>query len=213
MNRIKSYCKITSGRVLLNGKSYHEYTDNEFSIHNFLASVYNRLGIEYRKFYKMDSLSKTGFLGSEILLREYDRDVPKENFGIILFNGSASLNADKKYQETISDKDNFFPSPSDFVYTLPNIVTGEISIRNKIFGETVFYVIPEFREELIYKIVDETLNFSGMNFILAGWIEVDDTHNTLDCLMMLCENSATEENYEPESLFLPANIKKLYTNN
>jgi hypothetical protein len=198
---------------MLNGELYHEYADNKFSIHDFLSSVYTRLGIEYRKFYKMDSLSKTGLLGSEILLCEYDRDLPKEDFGIILFNGSASLNADRKYQKTISDKDNFFPSPSDFVYTLPNIVTGEISIRNKIFGETVFYVIPEFQEELIYKIVDDALNFSKMNSILAGWIEVDDEHNTLECLMMLCENSGKDRKCKPEFLFLPENIKKLTINN
>lgn len=193
---------------MLNGELYHEYSYNEFVIHDFLSSLYSRIGADYRKFYKMDALSKLGFLSSELLLSGFDKDTPKEDMGIILFNKSSSLDADAKYQKTIQNRNAFFPSPSDFVYTLPNIVIGEIAIRNKIHGETVFYVIPEFQEDMICEIIEETLAFSGMNCLLAGWTEIDIFDNILNSMLLLCQKS------ENDSLFrlTSENINKLYTN-
>jgi hypothetical protein len=156
----------------------------------------------------MDVLSKLGFLASELLLAGSDRETPKEDTGIVLFNRSSSLDADLKFQITIQGRGNFFPSPSDFVYTLPNIVTGEIAIRNKIHGETIFYVLPEFQGNTVYEIIEETLTFSGMNHLLAGWTEVDAFADTPDCIMLLCEKSGN-------SSLLPLtseNINKLYIN-
>ncbi|MDR0835735.1 MAG: hypothetical protein LBN11_04030 [Tannerella sp.] len=205
---IKSYCRITHGQVLLNGGLYHGYPHNEFIIHDFLSSLYTRIGADYRKFYKMDALSKLGFLSSELLLAGLDRETPKEDMGIILFNSSASLDADVKYQKTIQNKEDFFPSPSDFVYTLPNIVVGEIAIRNKIHGETVFYVLPEFQGDRICEIIRDTLTFSGMNRLLAGWTEVGAFDNTLSSMMFVCQ----KEEKNALLQLTPENINKLYTN-
>jgi hypothetical protein len=156
----------------------------------------------------MDALSKLGFLSSELLFAASDRDTHKEDTGIILFNKSASLEADVKYQKTIQHRKDFFPSPSDFVYTLPNIVTGEIAIRNKIHGETVFYIFPEFQGDRIYEIIEETLSFSGMNFLLAGWTEIDAFADTLNSMILLCQTSDNNSLLQ----LTPENINKLYTN-
>jgi hypothetical protein len=154
----------------------------------------------------MDALSKLGFLASELLLVDFDREALKEDMGIIFFNKSASLDADMKFQKTIQHKKDFFPSPSDFVYTLPNIVMGEIAIRNKIHGETVFYVIPEFQGDTIYDILKDTFLFSGMNYLLAGWTEVDTFANTLNIIMLLCQKSENNALLQ----FTAQNINKLY---
>jgi hypothetical protein len=192
----------------LNGELFHEYIRNDFVIHDFLKSLYGRIGSDYRKFHKMDALSKLGFLSSELLLAGFDRETPKEDMGIILFNRSASLEADVKFQQTIRRRDDFFPSPSDFVYTLPNIVMGEIAIRNKIHGETVFYVLPEFQGQRIHEIIEDALTFSGMNRLLAGWTDVDGFSGTLNCGMLLCQK---EEKGALSRLNLQ-NINKLYIN-
>jgi hypothetical protein len=186
---------------------YYEYAPDEFIIHDFLSSLYVHTGADYRKFYRMDTLSKLGFLSSELLLAGFDREMPKEDMGIILFNRSSSLDADMKFRETIRQED-FFPSPSDFVYTLPNIVMGEIAIRNKIHGETVFYILPEFRGDSLYEITEDALAFSGMNRLLVGWTEVDTAANTPDNMMFLCQKD------EKDALFRlhPENINQLYTN-
>ena len=204
-NYIRSYCKIEPGCVWLNGEVYFEYEHKPFVINDFLSALYKHMGTDYRKFYKMDVLSGLGFLASEILLAGSDREQPKTDTGIILFNKRSSLEADRNYQKTIQNKGDFFPSPADFVYTLPNIVTGEIAIRNKIYGETMFYVSSRFLADKTSDVVNDALYSSGMKCVLAGWTEVNTVDNTLTCLMMLCtsnrfclpaglENIQTDEN-------------------
>ncbi|MBO7459493.1 MAG: 3-oxoacyl-ACP synthase, partial [Bacteroidales bacterium] len=109
----------------------HVLVDGNPLMHNekgsaLLTELYrNHIG-DYPKFFKMDTLSKLGFIASELLLNiEGDRDFePREDRAVIFFNRSASLQADTHYQSTIQDPEHFFPSPAAFVYTLPNIVTG-----------------------------------------------------------------------------------------
>ena len=201
MSIIKSYCKILPESVCLNGKMVFESL-HPFIMNGFFSAIYERMGIDYRKFFKMDALSKLGFLASELLLKGADRTEPKQDMGIILFNSSSSLEADTNFQKTIQDRDNFFPSPAEFVYTLPNIVTGEIAIRNKIIGETVFYVLPKFYADTISEMIEYTMYYAGLKCALAGWVEVDVFHNTLNCLMILC---ATKLSY------LPAGLENIYS--
>jgi hypothetical protein len=196
MNYIKSYCRIVPGRVLLNGEVYFESDSKQYVMQDFLSAVYDRLGVEYRKFYKMDALSKLGFLASELILAGTDREKPKEDMGVVFFNRSASLEADRRYQQTIQDKNNFFPSPADFVYTLPNIVTGEISIRNKIYGETAFHIIPDFQSGSVCEGIDTMIHRGGMRYVLGGWTEVDMVSGMLSCLMVLCSGAEGSENDE-----------------
>src|SRR5690606_27760059 len=100
-----------------------------------LNDFYKSLEIEYPKFYKMDILSKKGFLLCEYLLKDLAFD-PKRT-SIFLWNENSSLASDRKHSENIlAEIDN----PANFVYTLPNISIGEIAIRHKITGETGFFV-------------------------------------------------------------------------
>ena len=111
-----------------------------------LTGLYRSQIGDWPKFFKMDTLSKAGFVASELLLkkvgeRRLEGEEYTHNRAIVLFGSTASLCADRNYQETIQDRDNYYPSPALFVYTLPNIVTGEIAIRNHWRGETSFYVL------------------------------------------------------------------------
>ena len=191
MNCIKSYCRIVPGRVLLDGEVFFESDGTPYIMHDFLSAVYERLESGYRKFYKMDALSKLGFLASELLLDGIDREKPKEDMGIVFFNRSGSLEADHKYQQTIQDKNDFFPSPADFVYTLPNIVTGEISIRNKMYGETAFHIMADFQCDAVCEVIDDMIHYGGMKYVLGGWTEVDMTSGMLSCFMVFCETGLT----------------------
>ena len=131
---INNHIKIKDNTVYINGeKDCFIETDIFLS---FIKSVYKHYNIKYGKFYKMDGLSKLGFLASELLLINENSNLLPEETAIILANSSSSLNTDIKYQKTINDT----PSPSVFVYTLPNIVIGEICIRNIIRGETIFFI-------------------------------------------------------------------------
>ena len=148
-----------------------------------ITDFYRSMHIDYPKFFKMDNLSKLGFLASEILFKDNgDRFSPKENIAVICFNRSSSLDADIQYQTTIQSNENYFPSPSLFVYTLPNIVAGEIAIRNNIFGETSFYICRKFDAKQIVRTVRNVFYDKTTTASLVMWVE------HFDVFMALVEN-------------------------
>lgn len=184
--QIKKYCHILPRKLWIDGELSMESAYKPDDYIHFLSDIYRRLGIDYRRFFKMDVLSKIGFLTSEIVLDGFAKEQPKEDMGIVLFNRSSSLEADSCYQQTIRRYANYFPSPSVFVHTLPNIAAGEIAIRNKIHGETAFYVFPQPEMKSMISISYETMVSAGLNHLLFGWLEV--SQDTMDARMLLLEN-------------------------
>lgn len=141
--------------------------------HSLLTSLYKQMIGNYPKFYKMDGLSRLGFVASEILLNAEKGDMDKER-AIIFFNHSSSIASDRNYKESINDKNNYFPSPSIFVYTLPNIVTGEIAIRNHFHGETSFFILPNKDERMMEEILQASCRDDQSKSFLTGWIDYED---------------------------------------
>lgn len=141
--------------------------------HSLLTSLYKQMIGNYPKFYKMDGLSRLGFVASEILLNAEKGETDKER-AIIFFNHSSSIASDRNYKESINDKNNYFPSPSIFVYTLPNIVTGEIAIRNHFHGETSFFILPDKDERMIEEILQASCRDDQSKSFLTGWIDYED---------------------------------------
>lgn len=158
---------------------------------SLLTSIYKQLINDYPKYYKMDGLCRLGFVASELLLQaekaesEVDNSVTKER-AIILFNHTSSISSDKRYLASIADKDNFFPSPSVFVYTLPNIVTGEIAIRNGYHGETSFYILPQRDEKQMNEVIDTAFVDRKTKSVLTGWLDYEDNENFEADMYILC---------------------------
>ena len=157
-----------------------------------LTDIYKQQIGNYPKFYKMDILTRLAFVASELLIKDMEEtQVPRlicapllqrvqEEPAIILFNHSSSLVADHQFLKTISDGENFFPSPSVFVYTLPNITAGEIAIRHHLCGETSFCILPEKDETLMQQILEVTLNATNAKSIISGWIDAE-SETTFEC--------------------------------
>ena len=136
-----------------------------------LTDIYKQQIGDYPKFYKMDILTRLAFVASELLIK--DMGETQEEPAIILFNHSSSIVADSQFLGTICDAEDFFPSPSVFVYTLPNITTGEIAIRHHFQGETSFYILPEKDEALMQQILEATLNATNAKSAISGWIDAE----------------------------------------
>jgi len=179
MNLISSI-KITPGSTILNGEGVSD---------KGITDLYREYAGDYPKFFKMDSLCKLGFISAEILLRDFSLE-EKENCAIILFNKNGSLITDRNYENTIIDGENYFPSPALFVYTLANIVTGEIAIRHKIYGETSFYVTDKYDENYIESVVKNTLLTSNPTMVLYGWVDYDNENDYLAELKLLNNNKS-----------------------
>lgn len=143
-----------------------------------LADLYRHFVGDYPRFYKMDGLSRLGFIASELLLQAEEKvgedtvpaHTPRTDRAVVLMGRSSSIATDKKYLETIA-ADNFFPSPSLFIYTLPNIVTGETATRNLYHGETSFFLLPQRNEEAERAIAMATFQDSSIRSIITGWID------------------------------------------
>lgn len=198
---IKAWCRITNNKVLLNGEELQIPIKENTS---WLTNIYKSLKIDYPKYFKMDKLSKSGFLASEIIMRKLNIEPlkPKPNWSIILMNNSSSLETDKEFQKTIQSPSDYFPSPSVFVYTLANIVTGEIAIRNKIMGETLFYVHQKFSAQHLYQYSLDSFSDQSIDNVLCGWVE--DGDGDIDVLMFAIAESSDKNDFTIE------NISKLY---
>jgi len=162
---------IKEGQVLVDGQLFFESDEATFGA--FAKAIYKHLGCKYSKFYKMDSLSKLGFLGAEILMQNQANDLRDDETALVFCNRSSSLNTDVKYQETIKD----IPSPAVFVYTLPNIVIGEICIRHGIKGEAAFFVRESNDPAFMVDYVNLLFASTNTKQCLVGWLEMDETGN------------------------------------
>jgi hypothetical protein len=208
--KITGYCTIRKNEVNLNGK--HEFGSSFRDFREFSTALYKHMGADYPKFYKMDNLCKLGFLASELLLREKTiRSTFKGNdTGIILVNSSASLDTDRMHQNTIMNRTGYFPSPSIFVYTLPNIVIGEICIRNRITGEGTFFIQEKFIPSFLTDYIGYLLDCEIINRCIAGWLEIDrENYEALLCLIDKTDKSNPGfYNFEPsviQDIYLKSN--------
>jgi 3-oxoacyl-[acyl-carrier-protein] synthase-1 len=156
----------------------------------WLGELYNHLGMNYPKFFKMDCLSKAGILAAEMVMRAVGQsnEELKNDWGVVCFNSAASLDDDRTYQATIQDPENYFPSPSVFVYTLANIVAGEMAIKYKMRGETSFYVSQHFDKERLEKAVADVFARTGAHYLLAGWVDYDNGHCNVQLFVFKIEN-------------------------
>ncbi|MBR3287623.1 MAG: hypothetical protein K6F98_06435 [Bacteroidales bacterium] len=202
---ITAYSRITSSHVLLNGQPVQiERTDKDW-----LADIYGHLGIRYPKFFKMDMLCKAGFLAAEMVMPAI-ADVKRDEAGlthdtaVLLFNRSASLENDTAYAHTITPAD-YFPSPALFVYTLPNILTGEIAIRHRLAGETVCYIDEAFHADTVYQAVADCFRTTPVVNVLCGWAEYYAGH----CDILAVTVRRGREGLMP---FTEKNLQNCYTN-
>lgn len=147
------------------------FEDRNLELPGFLLSVYQHLGLSYPKFYKMDNLSKLGLLATEVLLKDTDiKQYQPEQVGLVLSNANASLDSDKRYMQSVQD----IPSPALFVYTLPNIMIGEICIRNNFKGEDAFFIFEKFDADFIAQYVKDLLASNILQSCICGWVDVLD---------------------------------------
>jgi 3-oxoacyl-[acyl-carrier-protein] synthase-1 len=183
---IQRWTVITPDRVVLQGEELSVSATG----HALLVELYRKFVKDYPKFFKMDALCQLGFLASELLLKEERPSVEEgsDSRAMIFFNQSSSLNADTHFQATIQSPDNYYPSPSVFVYTLPNIVTGEIAIRNKYYGETSFFVLPEFDAAQMAISLQAVFQDPTVHSVLGGWLNCND-ENHFEALVFLLERS------------------------
>lgn len=178
---IIAHVHISPKGASLNGKLLLHANPSEGS---YLRDLYDQLGMDYPKFHKMDVLAKLAILGDTLLAPFYpDAAECEQNLQLIMANKHASYDTDTKFIESYTTHRN--PSPSLFVYTLPNILTGELMIRNKWYGENVFFIEQAFNPEL-YQQQSEIAFLKGNSYCLCGWVDAKTAEDG-ECFLFLLD--------------------------
>lgn len=194
---LTSYVGITTKGLWLNGKLVVLGGERGLGL---LRDSYDYFDLKYPKFFKMDNLCKLGILATEPffksgeLLNEYKED----EIALLLANKSSSLESDlkhaKNYQEGMA-------SPAVFVYTLPNIVIGEICIKHQLLGESNFYIFEGFNAGELIEQAKVLLTTTQSKACIVGWVE--KTAESFEVLFFLFE----KEGINKVDIALLENIK------
>ena len=142
-----------------------------------LPAAYKKLIWGYPKFHKMDVLSQLAFVATELLVQS----IPHldAHTAVVFLTHHGSLAADMHYQSTIvPTAEEFFPSPAAFVYTLPNIATGEVAIRHHWHGHTACYALPTTAEEALQQsLILSPASDGRTTAIVGGWLDAEDAEH------------------------------------
>lgn len=168
---ISSFIQIKDNKISLNGEPLFSI---QGSFQEFIKAAYKSNEVGYPKFFKMDDLSKLALVAADILLKQ-EEVLPEneENIALVFSNKASSLTTDRSYQESIQNKDNYYPSPAVFVYTLPNICLGEISIKYKLYSENSFFIFDNFNAEHLYHYTNSLMQSGQAEKVLCGWVDMD----------------------------------------
>jgi hypothetical protein len=124
-----------------------------------------------------------------------ERHAP-DRIGLVLHNADASLDTDLRYAASVA----VAPSPSLFVYTLPNVVVGEVCIKNNFKGHNAFFIFEAYEPGFLHAHVREVLLEGMADACLCGWTEVFGDRQ--EALLFLVERTAqgTGIPFSPEAL-------------
>lgn len=165
--RILRTVSLKDGRLARDGKTVFSSEATEFG--EFARALYHEKGRADMKFFKMDSLCKLGYLAAGELLDGIEFE-PEET-AVVLSDSSSSMDSDLRHLETLSCCGEAAASPSVFVYTLPNVVAGEICIRHKIKGENTFFISREYEPDKLREYASMVLSRNGVRYCIVGWCE------------------------------------------
>jgi hypothetical protein len=190
---ISSYVLLRNNQIFVNGEIAFE--DADTGTVDFLHSTYEKFNISYPKFFKMDNLCKIGFIAAELLMRNnnWKESLQAEEVGIIFSNANSSLDTDLRYEESLKTN----PSPALFVYTLPNILIGELSIRHQIKGESACFVFDIFDAEFQTEYVNGLFENGKVKMCLSGW--ADFFNDKAEAFFYLAETKDIESSLKHNS--------------
>lgn len=189
---IHSYIRILGEHLNINNVAYN-VPANSLDLFKHLVSMCANTS---PKWYKMDKASAIINVSAALLLNETKTDqVDSYDKGIVLYNSLSSYIGDIAFEATRLDQN---PSPSCFVYTLPNIAIGEICIRHHFKGYNHFIICNSFDEANICEDILYLSEKQQLTLCIGGWADVLD--NKTDLLLILINNTKSEQPLTQENL-------------
>lgn len=153
-----------------------------------LSEIYKEFLSDGSRFHKMDLFSKLAYIGTGLLAKNFLDKFASEDIALFLFTLNGSVLADRKHLSTFSNPEEYYPSPSVSINTLPNVVLGEIAVRNSIKGETTLVMLPEEDQTIIEGIINATLSTTHPSVMIYGWVDCKAEDSFLADIKMLTIN-------------------------
>ena len=150
-----------------------------------ITEVFKEFIADNSRFFKMDLYSRLAYVGTTLLAKDSLGDCAPEDVTLFIFTLNGSVLADRKHLSTFANPDEFFPSPAVFINTLPNVVLGEIAVRNTIKGETTLVMLPSRDEAAIDRILEATLTATKPSVMICGWVDCEAEDSFIADLKML----------------------------
>lgn len=183
---------------------------NEGNSREYLNGLYRefgqKYGMKYPKFHKMDLLCKGGILAMQELVGSPFGEAPDyavsasagsecgpvygdADTALLFLNNSSSKAADEEFLGGIAP-DNFYPSPAVFVYTLPSVVIGEISIRYKFYGEGTFFISDRLYGENLVPYIGRLFGEGAAKRVIVCWDEVTESRCEIAAVVITASETA-----------------------
>jgi hypothetical protein len=172
---IHHYIQWRGNTIIVDGEK--RYQSGEQDLQQLTAEMYKQAGILYPKFFKMDLLSRVAFIAAEMIIPKTIAE-NKDQVAVVLSTTSGCLDVDQKFDESRKT----LASPALFVYTLPNIMLGEICIRNGFKGEQMCTVAEQPDADWLTFYVGDLLQNRNTEACICGYAEAT-THSINASLM------------------------------
>lgn len=139
----------------------------------YIRREYKSLGRSNMKFFKMDRLSKLGYVASCKLLDGVDlNELTPNRVAIVIANSSSSLDTDIRHQEVLNQRLSGGTSPAIFVYTLANVMAAEMAICHKFQGELSLFIQREKSLSFVESYSKRLIERGEYDAVLCGWCEL-----------------------------------------
>jgi len=161
---IAGFVHVGNGEVRVNGELVYKTAPTG----QWLTLVYEHFKIDYPRFFKMDGLCKVSFLATELLMQVAPKvQLLPSQTAMVVSTRNSSLDTDIKYEMSTHTT----PSPALFVYTLPNVLIGEVCIRHGWKGEAACFVFNIFNADFQSGYVNQLLQGNKAERCISGWAD------------------------------------------
>ncbi len=171
MDELKILCttRYRNGTLECDGE---ELSRSDALMLDALIANYHALAIDYPKFFKMDAVSKLALIATEPIFRKHADliDQAREHVGIVHSSRHGSLDTDQRYWDTLRKEG--LASPALFVYTLPNIAVGEITIRHRLHGPSFLLLSERPDAPKLRAACDTVMRDNGGAPVICGWSDI-----------------------------------------
>lgn len=158
---------IGDGIVKVDGEVV--FADENADYHAFIRDAFKAGGGQNMKFYKMDDFCKLAYVAADRLLEGID--FGEEECGMVLSGRYGCLDTDMKHQQIIDSEGDAGASPAVFVYTLPNVAAGEVSIRHHIKGENTWFWSDDRQMRNIRQYAGMMMAAQDLKYCIIGYFD------------------------------------------